>query len=469
LPATKDEPMLIKRGLASGYFLQRRSGGARTTIHGACRDDGPVVVSVRSKGRALRGLGSRRIGQARGGKFVARLTGVPAGGPYTVILSCGRETIELREVFVGDLWLMAGQSNMEGCANMEDAPKPHPLVRCFTLARRWELAREPLHLKPESPDPAHNGMALSPAAAARMRRQIRKGTGLGVHFGRLMHARTGVPQGLIATAHGGSSMQQWDPALRGRGGQSLYGSMLLSLRAVDQPLAGILWYQGESEALPGLAPVYTKRMRRLVAAVRRDLAQPNLPWLMVQIGRFIRNPRSSDPWPEPAAWNDIQEQQRVLPRVVPRCMVVPAVDLELDDCAHIGGDGFVILAKRLAEIASLIVHHDAKAHAAIQLRSVRHRTARAPYGPRIEVAFAHVVGGLGGTGPIHGFTLLDGHGQPAPLIHRVRLQGNRALLHLTGTDIAGLQLRYGHGLDPACSLIDARGMAVPAFGPVPIR
>jgi hypothetical protein len=100
---------------------------------------------------------------------------------------------------------------------------------------------------------------------------------------------------------------------------------------------------------------------------------------------------------------------------------------------------------------------------------VRYWGPRAPYGPKIEVVFSNVVGGLAGMGPLHGFTLLDRNGQPAPLIHRVTLHGNRVLLHLITPDILGLQLRYGCGLDPACSLIDARSMAVPAFGPVPIR
>ena len=36
----------------------------------------------------------------------------PAGGPYTIRVS-GRETIELHNVLVGDVWLAPGQSNME--------------------------------------------------------------------------------------------------------------------------------------------------------------------------------------------------------------------------------------------------------------------------------------------------------------------------------------------------------------------
>jgi sialate O-acetylesterase len=336
------------------------------------------------------------------------------------------------------------------------------------MARRWEQARDPLHLKLESPDLVHGGRSLSVEAAQKLRRKARKGAGVGLHFGRLMQAQTGVPQGLIATAHGGTTMAQWDPALRHRGGDSLYGSMLLSLRAVDQPLAGVLWYQGESEALPKLARVYTSRMRRLIGAVRRDLGQPNLPWLMVQIGRFIRGPQWSDPWPNSTAWNAIQEQQRLLPNSVSRCRVVPAIDLELDDLAHIGSDGFALLGKRLAEITMQLIFRDPKAKPPIALRSIRQIDPRPAYGPRIEMKFANVVGRLSGAGPIHGFTLIDAKGLPVSLIHRVRLDGDRIVVHLIKPAAKGLRLRYGFGLDPDCRIVDSRSMAVPAFGPVAI-
>lgn len=453
-----------------GQVLQRQQNGARAVLHGTCGSNGPLFASVRRGNTFLLGWRKRAIGLARHGRFIATLTGIPPGGPYRVTLACRGETLVVPDVFVGDLWLMAGQSNMEGCAFMEAAPPPHPRVRCFTMARRWEMARDPLHLKAESPDPVHGGKSLSPSAANRERCRARKGAGLGVHFGRIMQKRTEVPQGLIATAHGGTSMQQWSPTLRSRGGRSLYGSMLLSLCAVGQPLAGVLWYQGESEALPALARVYTRRMRQLVAAVRQHLAQPNLPWLIVQIGRFIDDrPKTGLAWPDPGAWNDIQEQQRLLPRHISHCAVVPAIDLELDDLAHVGGDGFAILARRLADVTSSLVHGIHKARSSIHLRSVRFHTGGPLYGPRIEVAFSNVVGGLHSNGPVRGFVLLDRKGQVVPSIHRARILGNRVVLHLTHSRTRGLRLRHGHGLDPTCALADARGMAVPAFGPVPIR
>jgi len=461
--------MQIEKGLFNGHFLQRRCEGAHAAISGSCENEGPVIATARCGKAVLPWYQMREIGHARKGRFDAVLSGLPAGGPYTITVACGGDSVQIREVFVGDIWLMAGQSNMEGCALMNGNAEPHPQVRCFTMARRWETARDPLHLKLESPDPVHGGKALTRAAAQRLRRQAKRGAGLGIHFGRLMHQRTGVPQGFIATASGGTTMKQWDPALRRLGGESLYGSMWMSLRAVGQPIAGVLWFQGESEALPALARAYTQRMRRLVSAVRRDLGQPQLPWLMVQIGRFIKSGSFAETaWPDPKSWNRVQERQRLLPKVISNCAVVPSIDLELDDCAHLGAAAFSILASRLANAAAGFICGDKSVGQEISPVGIRLQAACPPHGPQIHIEFSGVVGDLKSAGFVRGFTLLGAKGHPIPVVHRVRINGGRIILQLTEKPPRGGRLAYGYGLDPSCSLTDDRGMAVPVFGPLPI-
>jgi len=461
--------MRIERGLFEGHFLQRQMGGASASLSGKCAEEGPVIVTVRTGKTILSGYREMEIGLARGGRFQAVLRGLPAGGPYTVTLVCGKDAVQVQDVFVGDLWLMAGQSNMEGCAILGGTPEPHPQVRCFTMARRWEMARDPLHLKQESPDPVHGGEGLTAAEAGRLRHRAERGGGVGIHFGRLMLEMTGVPQGLIATARGGSTLRQWDPALKRLGGSSLYGSMWLSLSAIDQPLAGVLWSQGESEALPDLARVYTRSMRRLIASLRRDLGQPELPWLVVQIGRFIKGGAfAGEEWPDPVSWNRVQEQQRRLPDVIPGCAVVPSVDLGLDDLVHLGGDAFPILASRLAEVAARVVYREKNAGREINPSAIRLHAARPPQGPQIHVDFTGVTGDLHGVGDIRGFSLLGPGGRPIEGIHRVSIRRRRVVLHLTDAPPRGTRLAYGHGLDPSCYLMDGRGMAVPVFGPLAI-
>ncbi len=135
---------------------------------------------------------------------------------------------------------------MEGVGNRDGAAEPHPLIRAFSLRREWQQAREPLHVLRDSPDSCHYGPAqFTPGESAHFRKTLLKGVGVGLFFARDMLKRTGVPQGLVCVAHGGTSMQQWSPSLKNQGGAALYGSMFLSLRATAQPVAGVLWYQGE--------------------------------------------------------------------------------------------------------------------------------------------------------------------------------------------------------------------------------
>ena len=48
-----------------------------------------------------------------GAAWVVKLKAMPPGGPYVVRATVGSETIELKDVLFGDVWLCGGQSNMQ--------------------------------------------------------------------------------------------------------------------------------------------------------------------------------------------------------------------------------------------------------------------------------------------------------------------------------------------------------------------
>jgi sialate O-acetylesterase len=462
--------MRIESGLLAGQVLQRRGKAASAEVEGGCSAEGEVLVTIARGAKPLAGWKQRRCGKAAGGRFRAELAGIPSGGPYAVAFTIGRERLTVREVFVGDVWVLAGQSNMQGVGNLDRAPKPHPLVRAFTMDRRWGLAREPIHHMEASPDPVHNPNRVTPEQAAQQRKTMLKGVGPGIWFGADMAKRIGVPQGLICTAHGGTSMEQWDPAKAGEGAGSLYGSMLLSVRANRQPVAGVLWYQGESDTWDGAAARYTERMQALVAAMRRDFGElgsrKDLPFLVVQIGRFIRE--GGDPrW-----WNAIQELERLLPRAIPRLDMAATIDLPLDDLIHISSAGYPRLAARLARLADRIAHGNKREQPAPSPRSVRRIPPKDyPICPvAIEVRFDHVVGGLRSAGEPTGFTFVDGEHRAVPGIYKVVLDGDRAILETSMPAERGdLRVMYGHGDNPSCTVVDGRDMAVPVFGPLPVE
>jgi sialate O-acetylesterase len=461
--------MRIEAGLQVGQVLQRRGKAASAQIEGVCGGEGEVRATIARGTKPLSGWKTRRCGEASGGRFSAELAGIPAGGPYTVTVEVGRERLAVRDVFVGDVWVLAGQSNMQGIGNLDGAPKPHPLVRAFTMDRRWGLAREPIHHLEASPDPVHNPNQVTPEQAALQRRTMLKGVGPGIFFAAEMVERTGVPQGLICVAHGGTSMEQWDPAKAGEGARSLYGSMLLSVRTNRQPVAGALWYQGESDAWDGAAAVYTERMKTLVAAMRRDFGElyprREMPFLVVQIGRVVRE------YGGPRWWNAIQELERLLPRELPRLDTVATVDLPLDDLIHISSGGFARLGVRLARLAARLAHGDKKERPAPSPRSVR-RIPPKEYPictVAIEVRFDHVVGGLRAAGEPSGFALVDGEHRAVPMIYRTVLDGDRVILESSAAERGDLRVMYGHGENPFANIVDGRDMPIPVFGPLPVE
>jgi hypothetical protein len=110
----------------------------------------------------------------------------------------------------------------------------------------------------------------------------------------------------------------------------------------------MIWYQGESEAIPDGAAVYTDRMIRFIDAVRSDTADPDLPVVIVQIARFINTEADSE------SWNLVQDLQRLLPGRVRNLLTVPAIDLDIDDLIHIGGEDQHRLGVRLAQAMAVL-------------------------------------------------------------------------------------------------------------------
>jgi sialate O-acetylesterase len=454
--------MNILSGLTNGQILQRLgSRGAAVVLQGTGVEDGPIQATIFKANAALKGWKKRPVGKIIRGEFSVTLASIPVGGPYRLLLEAGKQRVDVSSFFVGDVWILAGQSNMEGVGDMTGPAKPHPLIRAFSMRREWRLAEDPMHILAESPDACHAPIQLPAKVCEKMRQKAVKGVGVGLFFAREMLKRSGgVPQGLICVAHGGSSMQQWSPDQKHLGGQSMYASMLSSVRVTGQPVSGLLWYQGESDAIPQDVAQYTQRMEQLVAVSRRDLGQPRLPWMMVQIARLFSDPAC------PVLWNEIQELQRLLPKKIKFLETVPAIDLPLDDLIHIGSEGFPRLAARLASAADRLVYGNKSESRPPQLQNVR--LVDKPPLFAVEVAFDFVRGGLCAKGEPIGFQVVSPEGTLLDFIFKTELRGNTAKLHLCKKPTGDFNLFYGHGFAPDCNITDARGFSLPVFGPFAI-
>lgn len=470
--------MQIEHGLMAGQVLQRdKRGVGRAVVRGGCAPEGDVQVCVHRASKRVGTHGWQTIGVAVAGRFDGTVDGLPTGGPYQLELRVvkGRKTLatmRVRDVFVGDVWILAGQSNMEGVGNLTDAPGPHPMVRAYFMRDEWGLAEEKLHYLEEAVDSVHNRYGDEPgrppqALLAKGRKALIKGTSPGLAFGIEMHKRTGVPQGLIACAHGGTSMAQWSPALRDKGGGSLYGAMMRRYEKLGQAVAGVLWYQGESDANRKDAGGYTQNMVNLIESTRRDMALPKLPWFIVQLGCHAAAEDGE-------FWNRIQEQQRHLPTMIKYVDVAPAIDLELDDGIHISGKSHHILGRRLARLADRLVHkaRDAKPGIALKAMALVTTPDCNPGAAcmSVKLTYGNVAGRLVSLGRPAGFVLLDVDGHDTNGIYKTTLHGNSVLLHtnMIQQQLERLTVSYGHGRNPYCNITDSEGMSIPAMQTIPV-
>lgn len=462
--------MTIRAGLADYQVFQRDTSGAATIRFSAVlseRQSGKVECRVIAQRSGAVAADWHEVGTCRGGQVQATLARLITGGPYAVqvrVVASNGGVIaekEVRHILVGDLWVLAGQSNMQGIGELRDAPEPSILVNSYGFDEQWSFAADPLHWLLDSPDPVHHG-GRAPEELARARaaakRDPQTGVGLALPFAKELVARTGVPIGLVPCAHGGTAMEQWDPAKRDQGGISLYGSMFRRFLAVGGRVRGVLWYQGESDANQSQAPLFHDRFLALVAAIRRDFGDPQLPFYFVQLGRYVA--AHENPY-----WNVIREQQRLCAVELPHAGMVTAIDLPLDDPIHISSKGHERLGRRLARL----VLRDLFGHSEIQPGPTLADIAIIPFRfPRYRLTFAGVNGRLCSPPVPSGFSIRDSQGQDLRLIYKVELAATEPCidLYLRQASPPDAQLWYGWGLDPHCTVTDELDMGLPAFGPV---
>jgi hypothetical protein len=226
------------------------------------------------------------------------------------------------------LYVLMGQANMSGRGQIyEKDKKLNDRLITLTKEENWKLASEPLHWdKPQ-------GIV---------------GVGPGRAFGEAMLLESEdvgfdkdekVKVGLIPCAETGANLSRWEK------GGDLYGRTLKRIRRAmkDGTLKGFLWQHGETDAASyTAASTYGDRLQRMIADMREELGQRDVPFVAGKVSRLL-------PFDRFPATDMVNSGIESLPKRVDAFGIVSTDGLNMmTDGIHFDGQSSRVLGKRFA-------------------------------------------------------------------------------------------------------------------------
>jgi sialate O-acetylesterase len=347
-------------------------------------------VTVRFQGQTAAAV-------AEDGKWSVRLAAIEAGGPAELVIS-GDNTVTVKNVLVGEVWVCSGQSNMamtvSRSENAEEAiaRSANPEIRLFTVPRGG--ADEP------QTEVDGSWSECGPETVGGF-------SAAGYFFGKHLQEELGVPVGLINSSVGGTPAEAWtgrpvlaskpelksildahaetvkrypealeryeealgkwkeEAAAARKEGKTLgrrapqppmgpdnpkrpaalYYAMISPL----QPFAirGAIWYQGEANS--GRAYQYRSLLPAMIGCWRDDWGQGDFPFLVVQLAPYMKIQEE----PGESAWAELREAQLLTMLTVPNTATAVITDVGEENDIHPKkkkpvGDRLALAARALA-------------------------------------------------------------------------------------------------------------------------
>ena len=249
------------------------------------------------------------VSATRDAKWKIMIATPAAGGPYTVSIKAGNDSVVLKNVFIGEVWVCSGQSNMEynsyykGSTDIQPELKnaPNNNIHLFREARSTAIYPQ---------DDCKGEWAIADSNSLKSFSQV------GYFFAKKVQSEMNVPVGLIEAAWGGTPAETWTPAPVVNTDEELkeaahkqvpsngwpywpgytYNAMIAPV--TNYNVAGALWYQGEGNTV---APqTYAKLLTSMIQSWRMAWGK-KFPFYLVQIAPFTYGTKFSG--------SLIQEQQ----------------------------------------------------------------------------------------------------------------------------------------------------------------
>lgn len=484
LPVLFTDSMVVQRGQAVPVWGS-----------GACKG---CQVTVELNGSKAATAADQR------GNWKLSLPAMSAGGPYLLKISDKHGKRILKDVYVGEVWLASGQSNMQFTLAQSEQGQDdikqsgRPMLRLFNMVPRKEALPTSKNVyEPALLSELEKGAFYQPGQWVASRPETAKNfSAVAYHFGKYLQDSLGVAVGLICNAVGGTSTQSYisDTVLRNhprlaqftsRNGADWTAATDIHPWLVERALAnlkhyrpsasrpvyphpfapaylyetgikplipfaikGAIWYQGESNATH--PDIHDELFTALVSSWRGAWQQGNFPFYYVQLPGISNRTR----WPE------MRESQRRLSISLPNAGM--AVTIDLGDSLDVHPKNKKEVGKRLALMALAQTYKKqlplfcGPVFRAYQLngREMRLQFDQASgLRPRIGTR----VLGFALSGYSRGGQKLTHHDIPEAAV-----EGNEVVLTLP-SGIQPITVWYGWSPWPVCNLVNASGLPAGPF------
>jgi sialate O-acetylesterase len=438
------------------------------------------------------------------GRWQVVLDAMPAGGPHTMTIR-GKNTVQLDDVLVGEVWICSGQSNMQWPvaaskdADLEIPTAKYPSIRLIAVPNvgtqepqkdfrgQWRLCR---------PDTVPGFSAV------------------GYFFGRQLHQTLGVPIGLINDAWGGSACEAWirrdllaadekyapllrkweqtekdyprlkkdyprlkaeyDEWKRAAGQGTAAGTKADDKRPPGNPddmmrgnarpgniyngvlkptigygIRGVIWYQGESNA--GRAYQYRELFPLMIKSWRDEWGQGDFSFYWVQLADFLDETTE----PKPSAWAELREAQTMTLGRLPHTGQAVIIDI---------GEGKDIHPKDKQDVAQRLARWALARDYGIPVacQSPTYKTI-AIQGNKAVLTFDHVGGGLQtfDVRQPRGFAIAGSDRKF--VLAEARIAGQDTVEVWSDQVAEPVAVRYAWADNPVCNLYSAEGLPATPF------
>ena len=482
--ASLSEAQLKLPSFFSDHMVFQRGQGIK--VWGMAEPGTTIAVSL--NGKTAKAKASKK------GGWLVSLPAMKEGGPYELEVKAGDEKVVLRDIYIGEVWIASGQSNMQwpvsGSLNAEKeiGEANYPLIRLLQVPVRsshqlqWDVECKWQICSPQS---------------------VKDFSAVAYFFARELYKKLDVPIGIIHSSQGGTPAEAWtsyktlssDPKLkplldhwnrydqevekwqrevekaRKEGSPEpphpkapfgldpnwaefwrpggLYNAMIAPFTSF--PIRGAIWYQGESNV--GRAEEYSMLFPAMIEDWRRAWGIGEFPFLFVQLANFMQHKSE----PSESAWAELREAQTSALRL-PNTGMAVAIDIGEADDIHPKNKQDV--GKRLALAALAIAYGHKIEYSGPMFERMEIE------GNKVRIFFKHTGNGLVCKGDkLSGFAIA---GEDKKFVWaEAKIEGDTVVVWSDKVE-KPVVVRYAWADNPDCNLYNKEGLpAVPFRTDVP--